>query len=256
MIKHTNKIDMVTGGIPVVIHVNQYDSDFSLVFELYSSDGEFTLESGTTVTIRGTKTDGNGYSVDAAIDIPNKKVTVTGDQQMTACAGRNTFELTLSKNNKELNTANFILDVERAALDKDTISNSVIRELINVIDRTDEIIAAARQADAAQESIAQLTQRSETAANDAEGSATAAKEAKQAAEKAYQDLDTVIEEKTEEATDEIDNVYQEHIDDINAKAQQILAIKTEADQTAADALSVANNAENHMATLDSKMKDL
>ena len=223
MIKYTNKIDMVTGGIPVVIHVNQYDSDFSLVFELYSSDGEFTLESGTTVAIRGTKTDGNGYSVDATIDIPNKKVTVTGDQQMTACAGRNTFELTLSKNNKELNTANFILDVERSALDKDTISDSVIRELVNVIDRTDEIIAAAGQADAAVEEAASLV--AQTNAN--------AERAEEAADDAEDDL---VEAR-------------QHV-------QEILSSNAATDEMSAEALSKATNAENHMASLDSQMQAL
>ena len=56
-----------------------------------------------------------------------------------------------------MNTANFILDVERAALDKDTLgSDSVIRELVTVIDRTDEIIAAARQSDESREQIAAI----------------------------------------------------------------------------------------------------
>ena len=131
MITYTNRLNMNAGAVPLVIHVSQYDQDFSLVFNLYNTVGTFTLESGTTVAIRGTKGDGNGYSVDATIDISNKRVTVTGDQQMTAIAGKNVFELTLYKSNKELNTANFILDVEPAALDKDTLaSGSVIREIL------------------------------------------------------------------------------------------------------------------------------
>lgn len=150
MITYTNKLNMTPGQVPVTIHVNQYDSDFSLVFNLYNTVGTFTVESGTTAAIRGTKTDGTGYSVNATLDISNKRVTVSGDQQMTAAAGINVFELVLTKNSKELNTANFVLDVERAALDKDTIaSDSVIKELIDVIDRTDEIIEAADKADAA-----------------------------------------------------------------------------------------------------------
>lgn len=145
-ITKTNKLNMTSGAVPLVIHLSQYDADFTLVFDLYNTDGTFTIESGTTVAIRGTKKDGNGYSVDATLDITNKRVTVTGDQQMTAVAGRNIFELTLTKNNKELNTANFILEVERAALDRDTIkSDSIIRELYEVIDQADDIIAAASQ---------------------------------------------------------------------------------------------------------------
>lgn len=253
-ITKTNKLNMTGGGVPVIIHLSQYDEDFTLVFELYSSDGDFTVTSGTTAAIRGTKADGMGYSVDATLDVTNKKVTVAGDQQMTAMAGKNIFELTLTKSNKELNTANFILDVERAALDKDTLkSDSVIKELVDVIDRTDEIIAAANQADAAVEDAASLVAQTNTNAGRAETAATAAEAAQSAAEAAYDNLDDVISEKTQAALDEIDDAYQEMIGEINQKGQQILDITTEADQIAAEALSTANNAENHMASLDSKM---
>ena len=142
MITHAINIDMHPTSVPVIIHLSQYDDDYSLVFTLFSSVGEFSLETGTTASIRGTKNDGKGYSVDASIDIDNKKVTVSGNQQMTAVAGKSIFELTLMKNGKELNTANFILDVERAALDRDTIpSESVIKEIYNVTDKMDIIEA-------------------------------------------------------------------------------------------------------------------
>ena len=150
MITKTNRIDMTPGGAPLVIRLSQYDSDFTLVFNLYASDGTFTIESSTTAAIRGMKPDGNGYSADATIDIANKKVTVAGDDQITAVAGKGEYELVLSKSGYEINTANFIILTERAAMDQDTFpSNSVIKELVDVIDRTDEIIEAADKADAA-----------------------------------------------------------------------------------------------------------
>ena len=43
---------------------------------------------------------------------------------------------------------------------------------------------------------------------------------------------------------------------INARGEQIVAITTQADQTAAEALAAATNAENHMASLDSQMQQL
>ena len=135
MITLTNRIDMRPGAVPLVIHLGQYDSDFSLVFELYSSAGNFTVESGTTAMIRGTKTDGNAYDADATIDVSAKTVTVAGSEQMTAAKGRNVYELVLTKSGKVLSTANFILDVERAAMDADTIaSESVLKELNAIID--------------------------------------------------------------------------------------------------------------------------
>ena len=63
MITKTYQLDMHSGGVPVVVHLSQYDSDFSLVFNLYSSSGTFTVESGTTAAIRGTKKDANGQKM-------------------------------------------------------------------------------------------------------------------------------------------------------------------------------------------------
>lgn len=143
MITITTKLDMRHGAVPQVVHLSQYDSDFTLVFELYASDGTLNIESGTTARIRGTKTSGTGYSADATINVSTRTVTVTGNQQMTAAAGRNIFELTLYKGNKELNSANFILQCERAALDMDTIEDKTIaRELDNL----EQFVTAAEDA--------------------------------------------------------------------------------------------------------------
>ena len=146
----TRDLNMVPVGVPPVIHLSQYDDDFLLVFNLYSSVGTFTVESSTTAEIRGTKEDGYGYSANATIDISNKRVTVAGNNQMTACAGQNTFELVLKKNNKVLSTANFILDVEHAALDAGTIQDeSVLKELNAIIAGAATATQAAQDADAA-----------------------------------------------------------------------------------------------------------
>jgi len=142
VITHEIKLDMFPGAVPAVVYLSQYDDDFTLNFDLYSSRGTFAVESGTTAAIRGTKSDGNGYSVAATIS--GNTVTVAGDKQMTACAGEQTFELVLTKGTKELGTSNFILAVERAALDADTItSESKIKELVDVLQQADEIMAAA-----------------------------------------------------------------------------------------------------------------
>ena len=141
-ITYQNRINVIPGDYPPVINLNQYDSDFTLEFTIYSSIGNLVLESGTTAAIRGTKMDGHGYS--AAATINGYVVSITGDEQMTAIAGDNVFELVLTRNGKNISTANFIIHVERAALDKDTIvSQSKIRELVNVIDKTDDLLAAA-----------------------------------------------------------------------------------------------------------------
>ena len=152
MIVYNRRINMVPGEVPVYIHMSQYDSDITLEFELYASEGTFVVESGTTVLIRGTKPDGNGISIDGEIESTQDPetgqyvhlVTIEVDQQMTAVAGKSLYELSLRKDGKELNTANFVLDIERAPLDAETLpSESVIKELVDVIDQADEIMQAA-----------------------------------------------------------------------------------------------------------------
>lgn len=140
------ELNVVSTGVPPVIHLSQYDSDFSLVFSLYASSGTLTMPNGTTAEIRGTKRDGNGYS--AAASVSGTTVTVTGDEQITACAGRNMFEIATYYNSKRLYTANFIIDVERAALDADTItSDTVLRELDAIIEGAEVAQEAAEAAE-------------------------------------------------------------------------------------------------------------
>ena len=149
MIQHQRNINMYPGvRAPERIHLSQYDSDFTLVFSLYSSAGSFSVDSGTTVMIRGTKGDGNGYSANASLS--GTTVTVQGNNQMTAVAGPNTFELVLTRSGKVLSTANFILDVEPAAMDADTIqSETVLKELQAIIDSASTSTAAATRAEEA-----------------------------------------------------------------------------------------------------------
>jgi len=159
---------------PTIVKLSQYDEDFELVFRLHSEDGALdvrnetvgTVVHVTTAEIRGTKSDGNGYSAscDVGADtdgtptvtfVSKDHISVDGDkhaQQMTAVAGKTPFELTLYHSETEsgetttriISTGNFLLEVERAPLDLDTLpSDSVIRELYEIDDHIDDIIDAA-----------------------------------------------------------------------------------------------------------------
>lgn len=144
----TRNIDVAPGGVPAYITLNQYDSLFRLSLTPYCSDGSVTLSTsgtGEVCTIRGTKTDGTIYSHSAAFD--GTVVTVYGDVQITAVAGKQIFEIVFwnSDESKELATANIIIDVERAAADIDSVaSDSVVRELYDIAGQTDQIIAEAQ----------------------------------------------------------------------------------------------------------------
>ena len=93
MLQRTYELDMVPGGIPLSIHLSQYDSDVTLIFQLYASQGILAIPNeGVTATIRGTKLDGNGISAEAVFSFVDSipTVTVQVTKQMTAIAGKNT----------------------------------------------------------------------------------------------------------------------------------------------------------------------
>lgn len=138
------KLDMTPGAVPTVVHRSQYDSDFTIIFELFARTGEFVIESGTTARLRGTKTSGTGYSVPIPLNISTKTVIITGDAQMTVAAGNNIFEVVLYLGDLEICSSNFVLAIERAAMDADTITDeTVVPELEHLEEYTQQ---AAEQA--------------------------------------------------------------------------------------------------------------
>ena len=99
-------------GKPVCIYLNKDDADFQIVFNIESRSGTFTLESGTTAQICGTKPDGSKYQAAAVISIADKTVTVNGDKDMTSAEGIGVFEICLTHSRKTLHTQNFRVCVE------------------------------------------------------------------------------------------------------------------------------------------------
>lgn len=214
MITYTFDLDVTPGGIPLTIHASQYDaSSRTFLFRLFSSAGELALPKGVTATIRGSKPDGNVFSYNA--EIIGTQVSIELTKQMTAVAGKVRCEIVLYLGETELGTANFILAVERAAMDKDTmVSDSEVRELVEIMDKSADIIAAANLAKTS----------GETAQAYAKSAVTASKNAETFANSASNTLQQV-----------------------NQKASDIAAIKTSADTLAAQALEKASNAENEVA---------
>ena len=144
------KLNVSPNSYPLVIPIKQYSSDFVLKFKLYSTDGDLDIEAGATTKIRGTKRDGNGFEL-TGTRIGNT-CTFSGTkaqmQQMTAAHGRCVFEIVVENNTRELITANFYLEVQRAAMDAGTVtSESIIEEFA---DFQSKITAAQTAATSAQ----------------------------------------------------------------------------------------------------------
>ncbi|MDO4991237.1 MAG: BppU family phage baseplate upper protein, partial [Eubacteriales bacterium] len=264
------EIDVTPGGIPPVVNASQYDAGSRTIeFTLVSGTGDFVPPSGVKAEVRGTKPDGNGFSYEARI--LGRVVTVVITEQMTAVAGKVRCELALytgtpatnetpaSDDYMQLCTANFILMVERAALDKDTLSSaSEIRQLVSVIDRSNEIIAAANRSDQAKEAIQRMIAQNE------EGMQIMTAQAEHRLEEITQQTQDYLAQKTEETEAALgaiqaetiaardraiqsENAAAETLETVNQRAAQIVQVTTNADTIAAQAMERASNAENEAA---------
>ena len=175
MITQSINLNLIPGGIPQRIKASQYDdSSRTLVFTLYNGTQKFT-DTGVTAEIRGTKPDGKGFAYGVEDDVIYDEGVVTCDikLQMVAVAGEVDCELVLYKGTGDdaeiLGTANFVLDVEKAALGKDTdISETEIPAIIDAATASAEAAALSASAAATSETNAA------TSATNASNSATAA----------------------------------------------------------------------------------
>ena len=257
MLYRTYGLDMVPGGIPLSIHLSQYDSDVTLIFELYASQGTLNIPStGVTAQIRGTKLDGNGISAECSFEIKDQipTVTVQVTKQMTAIAGKNTFELVLKatsgSSEYSLPSANFYLEVERAALDYDTLeSKSEIKEIEEILSDADGIIEALHISKETQERMAALTQRAETAAESAEKSAeevAAAKDetiaAKEAALQAVTGFNDTVNSATSAALESLQNETDAKISDIQTAGNGVKEYVDGVVESARQEITAAKNA--------------
>ena len=168
------QLDITPFGPPVIIPVSQYDTGSRiLAFTLYNAQQPFTIPSGATAVLGGTKPDGHAFEYACAIS--GQTITCTITEQMTAAAGYTDCEITLSKDMERLATANFKLHVERSALDRDAISDS---DFTYVLDLTNTATAkaseAAKSATAAAGSATAAADKASDAASSAKASADSA----------------------------------------------------------------------------------
>lgn len=194
------KLNIVPGGVAPIVHVSQYDVGRVLEFALYDGVGIAEIESGTSIDIRGTKPDKTGFSYPCTFS--GNVVSIATREQMTVFSGSFDCELHLVKDTQEIGTANFILEVEPAALSDDTvISDSEIPAIIEAARKntlTDESVqtlvnsasAAASAATAAAESASSAAQSKTAAANSASEAAQSKTAAANSASAAAQSADT------------------------------------------------------------------
>ena len=109
-------------GVPAV-RLNQYDTGVTLLFTVMDGESPADFDSGTTVTIQGTRPSGTGYSLAATLD--GNFVTVDSTIEMTREYGDSVCELRFASNGVDVGTGNFKIGVEKAAFANDTIDENV-----------------------------------------------------------------------------------------------------------------------------------
>lgn len=115
----TYNLNLIPGKVPVAVHVKQYDTGLrEITFNLYYGDTEYSVPYNSTITVSGTKPDGNGFSY--SVTFSGSAVTVPMQEQMTVLAGEFPCQLTIANSGEIIGTASFLLCVEPAALSSDT----------------------------------------------------------------------------------------------------------------------------------------
>ena len=120
MVEQTYRVDMIPNGIPLVVHVSQYDTEArTLIFELYKGDVAYEVPAGAVASIAGTKPDKTAFIYPMAID--GNVVSIDLKQQMAIVAGDVLAEIQITNSSGKIGSANFVIRVERGPIDEDSV---------------------------------------------------------------------------------------------------------------------------------------
>ena len=124
----------VRGFIAPVVHESQYDTGMrTLIFTLYKEGELYTILEGQTVSLFGTKPDGNAFEYSMTI-VDTHTVSIVDNIQMTCVAGLVTCEIVVfGTQNDRIGSANFVLCIEPAAVDADQVLSDTDIPVFNEI---------------------------------------------------------------------------------------------------------------------------
>ena len=187
-------LDIIPEGVRPVIYVSQYDNQTNaLKFSLYVNNQSFTIPSGAGVLINGHKPDNTAFSYQAA-SISGNTVTCNVTQQMTAVPGDVDCELRIRTSTQVIGTLNFVLRVEAAPLNDDSVISEsyipLVEQAIDIAANLAQYIETTVQAATNSEASAL---RSAASATDAQ---TAASQAATDAQNIYDMYDSIVDAKT------------------------------------------------------------
>ena len=118
-------LNLVPGEVPPMAHVTQDDVGREIQLVLIDGDTPFTLSSSYTYSLHGTKPSGTGFAYDDIVTVVNQNtLEFKTTAQMTVAEGPVRCGLIIYSGDEHIETLNFILMVQRAALGAETIIDS------------------------------------------------------------------------------------------------------------------------------------
>lgn len=114
MITYRNDLSVTPGGPILNISLSQGDTDFNLIFDLYSVAGTLTIQNGSTVKLEGRHIrDDSTFSINGSIS--GNAVTIPAASSLTSVSGKAIAEVVITYNDKRLSTSNLIFIIEPKA---------------------------------------------------------------------------------------------------------------------------------------------
>lgn len=120
LINSAFSVNVTPSAMPPIVHVSEYDIGRTYAVTINGENGgAFVIPTGATATIEGTLNGEIGFTTTATI--ANNAVSFALTESMTARSGKAWCKIKLTLNNEPIQTCAFILDVDRAGLEAETV---------------------------------------------------------------------------------------------------------------------------------------
>lgn len=165
-------INMTPDTILPYLKLSQYDVGREISFVMKDGSDEYTVPSGATVKLEGTKPSGFGFTITCSVD--GSTATAVTTEGMTDEWGTVVAELVVRQGDDRIGSSNVRFDIERSPHPEGTTDGSaeqIIPALTLLLRQIEEDLD---DAEADIETMTQLKTATETAAGNAAASATAA----------------------------------------------------------------------------------
>ena len=137
-------LNMTPDSVPPYLKLSQYDVGREIKFKLMDGSAEYTVPSGATVTLEGTKPSSLGFTIECSVD--GSDVTAVTTAEMTDEWGAVIAELVVRESGKRIGSSNVRFDVERSPHPEGTTDGSaeqIIPVLTQILRQIEEDIKKA-----------------------------------------------------------------------------------------------------------------